>query len=80
VWGSVVRVREDVKEDMLISVRVLMLSEMSRELRSLFYFCDDVVGPWRKHICIIELSGAIVIWHNREEQVTRACGELVMEP
>jgi hypothetical protein len=53
---------------------------MSRELRSLFYFCDDVVGPWRKHICVIELSGAIVIWHNREEQVTRARGELVMEP
>lgn len=51
------RVREDVKEDMLISVRILMLSEMSRELRSLFYFCDDVVGPWRKHICVIELSG-----------------------
>ena len=64
---------------MLISVRVLMLSEMSRELRSLFYFCD-VVGPWRKHICIIELSSAIVIWHNREEQVTRARGKLVMEP
>ena len=31
-------VREDVKEDMLISVRVLMLSEMSREPRSLFFF------------------------------------------
>ena len=51
------RVREDVKEDMLISVRVSMLSEMSRELRSLFYFCDNVVGPWREHICVIELSG-----------------------
>ena len=37
--------REDVKEDMLIFVRVLMLSEMSREPRSLFYFCDDVVRP-----------------------------------